>query len=186
MDTSINDSKETALHYFKTLVEVAREGFLILSADLRVISANEIFYSTFKVTQKETEGRLFYELGNGQWNIPELKKLLEEILPNKKSVRDYQVTHTFESIGEKTILLNARQIDSVQLIVLAMEDISERKILETKLSDHAKNLEAEVKARTVELERQIKELEDLNKTMVGRELKMVELKEEIEKFQKAS
>lgn len=184
MDTASYDSKETALHYFKTLVEVARESFLILSADLRVVSANEIFYSAFKVTQAETEGNLLYELGNGQWNIPELKKLLDEILPEKKTVRDYQVTHVFETIGEKTILLNARQIDSVQLIVLAMEDITERKLLETKLADHAKNLADEVKVRTMELENQVKELDDLNKTMVGRELKMVELKEEIDTLKK--
>lgn len=178
------ESKEIALHYFKTLVDVVRESFIILSADLRIVSANQVFYDTFKVTHAETEGFLFYELGNGQWNIPELKKLLEEILPEKKVVRDFEVTHDFETIGQKTILLNARQIDSVQLIVLAMEDISVRKNLEVQQASHSSELEKIVKERTAELEKQIAELKELNKTMVGRELKMVELKEEVERLKK--
>jgi len=62
---------------------------------------------------RTTEGKLLYELGNGQWNIPELRKLLEEILPSKKVVKDYKVEHVFQTIGEKTMLLNAKQIDTV-------------------------------------------------------------------------
>lgn len=173
------ESKELAMHYFETLVDVARESFLILDADLRVISANPVFYRNFKVLPKETEKMLLYKLGNGQWDIPELKKLLEEILPEKKVVRDYPVTHNFETIGKKTILLNARQIDAVQLIVLAMEDITEKKDLETKLAEHAGLLETQVAERTRELSNRVTELEALNKIMVGRELKMVELKKEI-------
>ncbi len=178
--------KELALHYMKTLVEVARESFLILDADLRVISANPIFYQNFQVSEKETEKKLLYELGNGQWNIPELKKLLEEILPEKETVKDYEVNHKFETIGQKTILLNARQIDSVQLIILAMEDISIRKDLEEKLDQTVKGLAVKVKERTAELTNRVKELESLNKVMVGRELKMVELKKEIEKLKKGA
>src|SRR3989344_6583245 len=131
--SSSKESKEVALHYMKTLVDVARESFLILDAELRVVQANPTFYSNFKVTSKETEGVLLYKLGNGQWDIPELKKLLEKVLPEKKDVRDYEVTHIFETIGKKTILLNAKQIDSVQLIILAMEDITVRKGLEERL-----------------------------------------------------
>jgi hypothetical protein len=175
-------SKALALHYMKTLVDVARESFVILDPGLRVISANQVFYDNFQVTKKETELEYLYELGNGQWNIPELKKLLENILPEKKDVRDYEVKHDFETIGEKTILLNARQIDSEQLIILAMEDISDRKDLEAKLADHTRALEAKVAERTNKLKDQIKELETLNKSMVGRELRMVELKNEIEKL----
>src|SRR3989338_3796276 len=106
----LEESKTLALHYMKTLVDVARESFLILDANLRVISANQIFYQNFRVTSTETEKKPLYGLGNGQWNIPELRRLLEEILPKKKVVRDYEVTHVFEAIGQKTILLNARQI----------------------------------------------------------------------------
>lgn len=178
------ESKKVALHYMETLVEVARESFLILDSDLRVISANPVFYQNFQVTREQTENVLLYELGNGQWNIPELRKLMEEILPDKKVVKDYGVTHVFETIGKKTILLNARQIDTVQLIVLAMEDITVRKELENKLAEHTKGLEAKVAQRTEELQKRVKELEELNKTMVGRELKMVELKKEIEASKK--
>src|SRR3989338_6721948 len=141
-NTSIAKSdKETALHYMKTLVDVARESFLILDSDLEVISGNSVFYQTFQVSPKQTENVSLYKLGNGQWNIPELKKLLEEILPQKKVVRDYQVDHVFETIGKKTMILNARQIDTVQLIILAIEDITVRNELEKKLAEHAKDIE---------------------------------------------
>lgn len=183
-DNGLTESKKVALHYMKTLVDVARESFLILDSNLKVLSANPIFYQTFRVTEKQTEDKRLYELGNGQWDIPELKKLLEEILPKKKVVTDYEVTHIFETIGAKTILLNAGQIDSVQLIILAMEDITSRKGLEGKLAEYTKGLEAKVGERTKELAERIKELESLNKSMVGRELKMVELKKEIESLNK--
>lgn len=176
--------KPLALHYMQTLVEVAREAFLILDAKLRVISVNPIFYQAFKVTPQETENKLIYELGNGQWDIPELKSLLEKILPEKKVVRNYEVTHVFEAIGEKTMLLNASQIDSVQLIILAIEDISDRKKLEQKITEYTKELEAKVDERTKELKERVRELELLNKSMIGRELKMVELKKEIEGLKK--
>lgn len=174
-----SESRELALHYMKTLVEVTREPILILDSNLRVISANPMFYQSFQVSPKKTENVLLYHLGNGQWNIPKLKNLLEEILPRNKTVKDYEVTHIFETVGKKTILLNARQIDAVQLIILAMEDISDRKSFEEKLAKHAEDLEVKVAERTEELTARVEELESLNKTMVGRELKMVELKKEI-------
>lgn len=178
------ESKELALHYMKTLVDVARESFLILDSDLRVISANPIFYQTFQVTSNETEKMLLYELGNGQWNISELKQLLEKILPGKKVVKNYEVKHVFETIGKKTMLLNAKQIDSVQLIILAIEDFTARKNLEEKLAEIAKDLTIKVEEKTRDLTERINELECLNKNMVGREIKMVELKKEIAELKK--
>ena len=98
---SIKEDKKLALHYMETLVDVARESFLILDADLKVLSANPNFYQVFKVEIKKTENIMLYDLGNGQWNIPELKKLMEDILPNNKVVKNYEVKHKFESIGKK-------------------------------------------------------------------------------------
>lgn len=176
--------KEEALHYFEALVDVARESFLILNPDLRVVLANPFFYQNFQVSKEETENVLLYKLGNGQWNIPELERLLEEVLPDKKVVRDYKVSHSFEKIGEKTMVLNARQIDSVQLIILAIEDITDKERIEKKLADYTKILEIKYSKQTADLKKRVMELEDLNKSMVGRELKMVELKKEIEEYKK--
>ena len=183
-DGSLKESKELALHYMQTLIDVSRESFLVLDHDLRVISANPVFYQNFKVEPEQTENKLLYKLGNGQWDISELRKLLEDILPNKKVVRNYEVSHDFETIGKKTMVLNARQIGTVQLIILAIEDITTRKELEQKLAEHSKELASEIKKQTAELANRVKELEAINKTMVGRELKMVELKKEIEELKK--
>lgn len=141
---SLSESKKIALHYMKTLIDVAREPFLILDADLKVLSANPIFYQTFEVAPIETENEFIYKLGNGQWDIPELRQLLEEILPEKKDVRDYDVTHVFETIGKKTILLNAGQIDAVQLIILAMEDITMREEFDGNIGEYTKELEGTI------------------------------------------
>ena len=167
-----------------TIVNTVREPFLILDAKLIVLSANRTFYSVFQVTKEGTEGKKVYSLGNGQWNIPELKRLLEEILPKKKTIKDYEVNHAFETIGKKTMLLNARQIDSVQLIIIAIEDVTAKKDLEEKLAKYTKNIEAKIIERTTELASRVEELELVNKSMVGRELKMVELKKEIHGLKK--
>ena len=177
---TFSESKALALHYMQPLMEIARESFLILDSNLKVIFANPIFYQTFQVGIAQTENIYLYELGNGQWNIPELKNLLEKILPEKKTVTNYEVDHNFETIGRKVMQLNARQLDSSQLIILAIEDITVRKELEQKLSDTVKRLEVEVADRTAELTKRIAELESMNKNMVNRELKMIELKKEIE------
>lgn len=166
---ALKESQNIALGYMKILTDVARESFLILDHDLRVISANKTFYQNFLVTPIQTENKLLYDLGNGQWNIPQLRNLLEKILSNREIIKNYEVTHIFEAIGKKTILLNARQIDSVQLIILAMEDITDKKNLEIKLAEYV-----------AELEDKITE----NKMMIGREIKMVELKKEIERLKR--
>ena len=77
---------------------------LVLNGDLRVVSANHSFYQNFKVDPEETEDRLLYDLGNRQWDIPDLRKLLEEILPKKTTMEDYKVEHNFENIGKRTML----------------------------------------------------------------------------------
>lgn len=188
LSTENKQSKEIVLHSMKMLVEVARESFLILDSDLRVVLANPTFYENFEVSEANTENVFLSELGNGQWDIPVLRSLLEEILPLKKVVKDYEVTHTFQKIGTRTICLNARQIDidTAHMIVLAMEDITVRKDLEQKLADYTAGLELMVAKRTSEIAERVKELELLNRVMVGRELKMIELKTELGAYKIAS
>ncbi len=118
---------EEAREYAESIVDTVRESLIVLDADLKVVSANKSFYRDFKVSPKETKGRLIYDLGNRQWNIPALRKLLEDILPKKSVFNDYEIEHDFEDIGPKTMLLNARRLDNVQKILLAIEDVTERK-----------------------------------------------------------
>jgi PAS domain S-box-containing protein len=115
--------------YADDIIETLREPFLVLDSNLRVKTANRAFYESFQVSKEETEERLVYDLGNGQWEIPALRKLLEEVLTRNKSIHDFEVQHSFPNLGQKTMLLNARPFppDSKhpELILLAVEDISE-------------------------------------------------------------
>lgn len=128
------------LTYYKEITETIREPFIILSKDLYVVSANPAFYKKFKVTKKETEGRRMYELGDNQWDAPGLRELLEHILPQRKVLNAYEITLDFPALGRKTILLNARQVDSKQLILLAVEDITEQKALKLNTDTLTTNL----------------------------------------------
>ncbi len=107
------------------IVDASRDPLLILTNDLRVEAANATFYETFRVNPAETKGRLVYELGNGQWNIPKLRDLLENVLPDNDAFDDFRVEHNFEEIGRRTMVLNARRVDHMQLILLAIEDQTE-------------------------------------------------------------
>ena len=93
-----------------SIVDTVREPMLVLNADLRVRRANRSFYRTFRVTPEETVDRLVYDLGNQQWDIPWLRKLLEEVLPQDTAFDDFEVEHAFPDIGRKYMLLNARRI----------------------------------------------------------------------------
>ncbi len=123
-------------NYAQNIVDTVREPLLILDATLRVRSANRAFYQTFQVSAAETEGRLIYELGNGQWDIPDLRTLLEDIVPKSSVFNDFELEHTFPSIGRRIMLLNARKLEAGQhgeLLVLAMEDVTARKQAEEAL-----------------------------------------------------
>jgi diguanylate cyclase (GGDEF)-like protein/PAS domain S-box-containing protein len=128
---------QKALEYSDAIIATVREPFVVLDKEFKIITANRSFYRTFQVNPEETEKKLIYDLGNRQWDIPMLRKMLENILPMNKVFEDYEVEHEFESIGRKTMLLNARKIyreeNNVEMILLAIEDITERKKIEEKL-----------------------------------------------------
>lgn len=158
---------EKSWTYIKTVVDVVQEPILILDKHFRVMAANKPFYSTFHVEPKDTENKIVYELGNGQWNIPVLKNLLEDILPKGTFFKGFEVTHEFPLIGRRVIILNARQIhfkeDKVSelfppIILLAMEDVTDMMIVAETLAGHANRLEAKLVERTKKQETYIEKL----------------------------
>lgn len=126
-------SLSEALKYAESIVETFHEPLIVLNPDLTVKSCNRAFYENFKVRAENTIGRRIYDLGNGQWNIPALRKLLEDVLPDSKVFNDYELKHDFEDIGRRVMLLNARRLDHVQLILLGIRDITERQQAEEAL-----------------------------------------------------
>lgn len=135
LEREIQDARE----YAENIVETVREPLVVLNSDLKILTANHSFYDTFKVTPEETIGNFIYDLGNRQWDIPRLRVLVEEILPHDTVINGYEVEHDFIDIGRKIILLNARQIfrDNIgsHIILLAMEDITERKLAEERIGE---------------------------------------------------
>lgn len=138
---------EESWTYIKTVVDVVREPVLILNKNLSVMTANDCFYKTFKVHKEETEDELIFDLGSGQWNIPELRMLLEDILPKHTFFKGFEVTHNFPEIGKKVMLLNARQIyvkESIEnlesIILVAFEDVIELDSLSKMLLSYANKI----------------------------------------------
>jgi nitrogen-specific signal transduction histidine kinase len=127
-------SIEKTLSLFEVIFDTIREPMLVLDEYLRVQKASASFYNHFKVSPEETHDSLVYELGNGQWDIPELRSLLEDVLTTDKVFNDFEFRHEFVEIGERTMLLNARRIDHLQLILLAMENITDRRKAEAERS----------------------------------------------------
>jgi len=145
----LNVRNEQLNHYRKyaeAIVTTIREPLIVLDKDLRVKSANSAFYKTFNETENSAEGKLFYELKDNQWDIPKLRILLERTLQEKEFYESYEVKRTFSVIGERIMLLNARKFfsegNNEYLILLAIEDITERRTLETKLKVSADYLKA--------------------------------------------
>jgi len=139
--------------YAESVINTVREPLIVLDQDLRVVTASRSFYVVFKVKPEDTVGQLIYDLGNKQWDIPKLRELLETILPEKATFDNYEVEHDFADIGRRTMLLNARQIQRVlgkeRIILLAIEDITERKEIE----DGLKKAHEELEALATELKR---------------------------------
>jgi nitrogen-specific signal transduction histidine kinase len=158
----------TGWTYIRHVVDTAREPFLILDAKLYILSANEAFYRTFQTMAKDTEGKQIFKLGKGQWNIPALRRLLEEVLPKESFFRDFEVEHEYPIVGKKLMLMNAREVfepqhvrqHSPKMIILAMEDVTKQRMLEEKLASYTKEMEARVSERTRMLEERLAKLEN--------------------------
>ena len=177
METNKNDFLERLWEeswtYIKTVVDIVREPILILDKDLRVMAANESFYRMFQVEASDTEKRIVYELGNGQWDIPALRKLLEDILPKNTFFKGFEVSHDFPVIGRKVMILNARQIHRKEegnskifppIILLAMEDVTEMFLIAENVATHTNQIESTIMERTQKLEMHIGKLEsEINK-----------------------
>lgn len=185
MDTNKNDTNselagsgflervgEDGWAYIRTVVDIVREPILILDKNLRVMAANDPFYKMFQVDPNETEGKIVYELGDGQWDIPSLRKLLEDILPKNTFFKGYEVAHDFPSIGRKTMILNARQIHCKEdaalescppIILLAMEDITEMMIIAETFAGHTNQLKERTQSSETRIEKLEKEIKELRK-----------------------
>lgn len=128
------DTREDLVINAIEIFDTVKQSLVVLDKNLAVVMANAAFYKTFGVTKKETENVRIYDIGNGQWGIDKLKELLENIIPKNKAIDDYEVTHHFDRIGKKVMLLNAREIlrqdNRQEVILLAIEDITANKLLE--------------------------------------------------------
>lgn len=159
---------EESWTYIKTVVDVVREPVIILDDQCVVLAANEAFYTLFQTEQKDTEGEIIYKLGNGQWDIPALRKLLENILPKNTFFKGFEVEHDFPNIGHRTVILNARRIHSRDktaaelfppIIMIAMEDVSEIMSIASRLAQYTNQLEKTLSSRTQKMEIKINRLE---------------------------
>ncbi len=175
---NLNEQITEARDYAEAIVDTIHESMIILDRRLRVKSANKAFYKNFSVSEGETIGNFLYDLGNKQWDIPILRKLLDDIISKNAHLRNYEITHTFQDIGRKTMLLNANQLvqksQGEQLILLAIHDITESRSkalelerIETELLK--KNI-SENKLENVRLEKAVnertRELTSVNKELV--------------------
>ncbi|MGH9715574.1 MAG: chemotaxis protein CheB [Candidatus Acidiferrales bacterium] len=168
-----SDRVAKSKEFLEDIVETVQQPLLVLDQSLKVLYPNPAFLKTFSATREETNGHFFYRLRNGQWNIARLREALEEVNSMGTALKDFEVEADFQSMGAKTMLLNARRIEDGRndrpMMLLAIEDITERKRKQENTLQQAYN---ELQARASELGR-------FNRAAVGRELRMIELKKEI-------
>jgi two-component system, chemotaxis family, CheB/CheR fusion protein len=168
-----------ARDYAEAIVRTVETPMLVLGGDLRVQSANPAFYQYFQVDEEQTGGQHVYELGNGQWDIPELRRLLEQLLPTAGWIADFDVDHDFPQIGRRWMLVNAQRIvgygDRPDLILLGFRDTTERKLAErhremllAELSHRVKNSLAVVQSIAAQTLRNSKTLQEYGDAFTGR------------------
>lgn len=134
---SANEQLRKSGELFHSIINTVRQPLLVLDSDLRIMTVNQSFLHTFKVSREQTAGKFLYRLGNEQWNIPRLRALLEDILPKDRSVTNFEVEHEFEHVGRRKMMLNARKLSQPDareaMILLAIEDVTQRKLAEAAL-----------------------------------------------------
>ena len=178
---------QTSIEDFDNILGSIREPLMVLDSELKVVRASQSFYQTFKVRPDQVEKVSIFDVGNSQWNIPKLKELLEDILPEKNVVHDVEVEHVFESVGRKVLRMNARRLfrtsDQTRLILLAMEDVTEREYYKRDLEDlvEIRTAELVVAREEAELRKQIAEkaLYQIQKLKEQLEAERAYLQEEI-------
>lgn len=167
-----NEQLRKSAEFFQGIIRTVREPLVVLDATLRIMAVNDSFLQTFRTTSEQTVNRFLYRIADEQWNITKLRVLLEEVLPKQQAVTDFQVDQEFENIGHRTMLLNARSLFQTgaqeHMILLAIEDVTERQ-----------RVEEELRKSHAELQSRAEELSRFNRSAVGRELRMIELKNEI-------
>ncbi len=150
-----NEQLNLSRIYSESIVATIRESLIILDRNLLVKTANKSYYEKFNTTEEKTEGKLFYELGNGQWNIPTLRSVLEKILFDEIKINGFEIKQDFNLMGERIMLLNVSRIfrkdNNEQLVLLAIEDVTETKKLESDLKKFTEELERQVQERTFAL-----------------------------------
>jgi len=160
-ESTLKLTDKEALLFAEGIIDTIHEPLIVLDGDLNVVFANNSFYKYFEVQPFETVNKLIYDLGNRQWDIPVLHKLLEYILPKNTVIHDFEITHKFEDIGEKTLLINARRMNIKKrkpLILISISDITQRKINELILKN---GLEEQIEELNL-LEKKLKKLKNLD------------------------
>ncbi|MEO6719300.1 MAG: chemotaxis protein CheB [Ferruginibacter sp.] len=164
-----NEQLNASRLYAESIVATIREPIIILSKTLQVRTANKAFYQQFQTTADETEGKLLFDLGNNQWDIPELRKLLEQMLPEKGSIVDFELSYNLPSVNDRIMLLNAGCIFSgsnkEESILVAVEDITEKRKIDDELKLFAEKLEQQVIERTASLHESNIGLQHSNKNL---------------------
>ncbi len=185
-----NELLHESYEYAEAIITTINEPLLVLDKRLCIKSANKAFYDKFKVRDEETVGVLLYDLGNKQWNIPRLRELLEDIIPKNAFFNDFELTHNFPGIGEKIMLLNARRIaqktHQEQLILLAINDITESALLQRKEKERLKKDISESELYNLKLEKAVgertKELAQVNEILAGKNTELERINKELESF----
>ena len=158
----------TGWTYIRHVVDTAREPFLILADDLRILTVNESFLQVFDLNADDITWKMIYEIGDGQWDIPSFRRLLDEILPKSTFFKGYEIEHEYPRVGKKVFLMNAREVrvphkknepPYPKMIILAMEDITKERELEERLELYSAGLEQRLMDKAKDLEKRIATLE---------------------------